>query len=202
MNWVTIRRLGIALVIAAAVAATKLAIHRVDNVVTTVSSIGETITLDEPTYVPLQATPEIIVSRAPPEHVPPFAIKNTAMNRRMQVINLEQLKNDASHVLRQSHHKCIHLKFLGVNADILVIRTGEHEPQETLLLANPTVIATAGFKNIYAENPLGDSAWAKLPTELSIDYVDNMLNTVRNAKFTQEDAFCLFYYIGTHNNSD
>ncbi|GBG29791.1 Hypothetical Protein FCC1311_060112 [Hondaea fermentalgiana] len=189
-NWPRVRRLLVLFAAATLLLAVRLASRNVDRVFAKVESMGEAITLEEPTYRPFRVARALAAEAAATEAYP---LKRSEVNRRMQTANLRAAEEDAAPILRSGEHICLHARDLGVPFDIIFLRTEEG----ARAVVNPQVAENpSAFRHHKIQDARGQDSWAKLPTSLSVKFVGADLRAEAEV-FQWPSSACLWHNLVT-----
>ena len=158
----------------------KLGFFNIDSIIKS----NSILTLEETTYTPFSLgnlNKELV------KNSENYIIKDSSVNRHLQSINLEFIKDEVQFFLKETNNICIHLKQFGVKYDILVFNN--------ITIINPEIISEGeNIKNVPQINLNGEKIWAKRKTKVRLKYFNEKLNLVYDDLYN-EQAFCFFYYV-------
>lgn len=145
---------------------------------------GTAISMDEGAYIPFQ----LGEFRTNPEgDSRELIIKDSLVNRRMQVMNIEIVNEGVREFLLSSGNICVHAKHFGVPYDIVVF------PNQTII--NPHIISQGQvWRNIPEVNLEGDEVWKKRATSVYVKFYNSKLEQVYDTLW-YDQAYCLAHYI-------
>lgn len=142
------------------------------------------ISMDEELYIPFQLGE---FTDIPSGDSCELVIKDSMVNRRMQLINIDMVVEEVREFLVTSGNICIHLKHFGVSLDIVVF------PNQTVI--NPHVISQGSvWKNVPEMKVSGEEIWSRRATSLYVKFYNAELTQVYDTLWN-EQAFCLAHYI-------
>jgi hypothetical protein len=160
----------------------KFAFYNFDTVVATAG----VITLDESVYTPFTMSRDFMVSPSDTRGSIRFPIADSAVNLKMQAINLVQGRNHAMEYLDKVGFTCIHLRHFDVRYDILVFKN--------VTMVNPTVLAESEERVVVKERALtGDIGRKKRPVWIRVSYYDVSLSP-QTTTLWRAHSSCYAYY--------
>lgn len=152
----------------------------------TVAQKASAITLEETAYKPFILEP-LDINLADDFKVQEFGVKDSAVNKRMQQINVQAASAEIQEFLENSGNLCTHVKYFKVPYDIMVFRN--------MTMINPQVISQGTTKkNIQEISMSGETKWSYRATEIGINHYDEKLNYVYSTLY-DDQAFCFAYYM-------
>lgn len=142
------------------------------------------ISIEETPYSAFIVKPELIET---PVTYTPIVIKTSAINMRMQELNLKDVESVVQEYLAQTDNICIHLSHFGVPYDITVFHN--------MTIINPTILSeSVEVVNIKEMNVHGDVEWKKRPTSLYIKYLKINGLVEDYISLYSENSYCLLHY--------
>jgi len=174
-----VRRFSVAFLVITLAILVRYGVHNVQGVIEAATAI----TLDEESYVPLGVNTKVL------EKVPHgrFPIRDSMVNRRMQVSNLGVLSEHVQGFLESSGNVCAHLSEFGVPYNILVF--------PNLTLVNAEIISEGLVRHNVLEVDLrGERAWASRAGNVYIKYYNCDLENLYVTLYG-ERAYCFAFYM-------
>jgi hypothetical protein len=151
----------------------------VDRVV----NAGSAISFEESVYKPFTLEP---INQNPVKYSKRFVVKESMVNRRMQILNLEMVTEEIHKFLKDTGNICVHVKQFGVKFDILVF--------ENITMINPEVISEGKeIKNIPQIALDGSKSWASRTTKLYVKHYNEKLEYIYSEIYNNQ-AFCFAFY--------
>ena len=141
------------------------------------------VTFEEANYKPFEIGPLIV---DPPSVIDEVVIKDSMVNRRMQIMNFEITQDKVREILQSSSNICIHIKHFGVPQNVIFF--------SNLTMINPQVIHEGKErKNIQEVQLDGKTSWASRATHIYVKHYNEKLDFVHTALYGNQ-AYCFAFY--------